>query len=239
MSETLAITIDGAKVAARPGQTIMEAAEDAGIYIPRLCFMKDLAPFGSCRVCTVVANGRNCSACTEPVAPYMVVENETATLNELRRILVELLLVEGNHFCMFCEKSGNCELQATAYRLGIHAPRFQAHYPRRPIDASHPDILIDRNRCIQCGRCVTASRDLDGKNVFQFVERAGKKMIAVNADARLVDTDVDVTDKAITVCPVGTLIRKHEGFKMPIGSRRFDGTCIGSDIEDRRSAGER
>ena len=97
--------------------------------------------------------------------------------------------------------------------------------------ASHPDIFIDRNRCILCGRCVRASRDIDGKNVFEFVGRGSDKKVAVNAVARLSDTEADVTDKAISVCPVGAILRKRVGYKIPIGDRLFDHKPIGSDIE--------
>ena len=76
----------------------------------------------------------------------------------MRRDVIDMLFVEGNHFCMFCEKSGNCELQALAYRFGITAPKYPFAFPQRELDASHPEIFIDRNRCILCGRCVRASR---------------------------------------------------------------------------------
>ena len=123
-SPTIPLTVDGRRIEARPGQTILDAADEAGVYIPRLCWMKQLLPFGSCRVCTVRVNGRPQAACTQPVAPGMVIENDTAELRELRRDLIDMLFVEGNHFCMFCAKSGNCELQALAYRFG---PACQAH----------------------------------------------------------------------------------------------------------------
>ncbi|NLX13803.1 MAG: 2Fe-2S iron-sulfur cluster binding domain-containing protein, partial [Phycisphaerales bacterium] len=112
MSETITFTIDGETVQGRPGQTILQAADEAGIYIPRLCAYKDLSPFGSCRVCTVMVNGRPQAACTQPIAEGMIVENETDKIRHYRRNIIEMLFVEGNHFCMFCEKSGNCELQA-------------------------------------------------------------------------------------------------------------------------------
>ncbi len=171
MTESVSFTIDGVEIEAEAGQTILEAADAAGVYIPRLCHKPGLEPFGGCRLCTVTANGRPCSACTQPVAPGMIVENDTEKLKDFRKTLVEMLFVEGNHFCMFCEKSGNCELQALAYRLGITAPRFPFLFPKREVDASHPDILIDHNRCILCARCVRASRDVDGKQVFDFVGR--------------------------------------------------------------------
>ena len=233
MGNPIHLTIDGVEIEGLPGQTILQAAEDAGIYIPRLCHMKGLEPFGSCRVCTVLVNGRFQSACTQPVADGMLVENETEKLQAIRRDIIEMLFVEGNHFCMYCEKSGNCELQALAYRLGITAPKFPYLWPDRQIDASHKDVFIDRNRCILCGRCVRASRDLDGKHVFDFAGRGAARHIAVNGEAELVDTSAAVTDRALEACPVGALMPKRVGFAVPIGKRLYDVKPIGSDIEGR------
>jgi len=233
MSDKITIIIDGVEVQAERGQTILKAAEQAGIYIPRLCAKDELSPFGACRVCTVFVNGRPQASCTQPVAPGIIVESNTEKVTKIRKRIIEMLFVEGNHFCMFCEKSGNCELQAMAYRLGITAPTLPYLFPKREVDATHPDIFIDRNRCILCARCVRASRDLDGKNVFQFVGRGIDKKIAVNAKARLVDTNLDVSDKAVDICPVGAILRKGVGFKVPIGKRLYDHKPIGSEIESR------
>ncbi len=237
MSESFTLFLDGVPVEARPGDSILVAAERAGVWVPRLCWREDLAPFGSCRVCTVLANGRPCSACTQPAEPDAVIENDSPRMQEWRRTLVELLFAEGNHFCMACEKSGNCELQALAYRLGIAAPRFEQAWTPREVDASHPHVLIDRNRCILCGRCVRASRDLDGKSVFGFTGRGPARRIAVSSAARLGGTDLEVSDEAVSVCPVGAIVRKGEGFAAPIGARRFDHGAIGSEIEAERGEG--
>ncbi len=235
MSEKFVFTIDGVEVEATQGQTILEAAADAGIYIPSLCYMKDLIPHGSCRVCTVKVDGRFQAGCVQPAAPGIKVENDTPELLEIRRDLIEMLFVEGNHYCMFCEKSGDCELQALGYRFGIAAPKYKYLFPDRKLDATHPDIFIDRNRCVLCGRCVNASRDIDGKTVFEFVGRGIDKAVAVNSEVSLSETDLSVDDKAIDVCPVGCIIRKHEGFKTPIGQRKYDHEPIGSDIESRKA----
>lgn len=231
MSDTITFTIDGKEIQGKPGQTILEAAQDAGIYIPRLCYQKDLVPHGSCRVCTVFVNGRPQAACCQPISEGMDVENDTEQVNAMRRNIVEMLFVEGNHFCMFCEKSGRCELQALAYRLGITAVRHPFLWPDREVDASHPDIFIDRNRCILCGRCVRASRDLDNKGVFEFVGRGPQKRVAVNAEAYLADTEASATDKALDVCPVGALLKKRVGYDKPVGQREYDHKPIGSEIE--------
>ena len=236
MSQTMTFIIDGVEVEGTPGQTILAAAEKAKIYIPRLCHHRELSPFGACRVCTVMVNGRPAAACTQPIAQGMIVENDTEQLRRFRRNIVEMLFVEGNHFCMFCEKSGRCELQALAYRFGIAAPKYPYMFNKHDVDASHPDIFIDHNRCILCARCVRASRDIDGKNVFQFVGRGPHKKVAVNAQARLADTDMDLRDRAADICPVGAILKKRVGYKVPIGQREYDHKPIGSDVEAGQAA---
>ena len=228
--------IDGVEIAARAGQTIMDAADEAGIYVPRLCDHEGLRHQGGCRVCTVKANGRSVSACTQPAEPDLKVENETPHINKLRRDLVEMLFHEGNHLCPICEASGNCELQAMAYRLDMTAPtKFPYLEPCRPVDASHPDIALDTNRCISCGRCIRASQDVDGKGVFGYVGRGIHRHVAANGPD-LAHTDAEITDFAISpeVCPVGCIIRKRVGFATPIGEREFDKGLIGHEISEKR-----
>jgi len=234
MSEQRTFTIDGVEVKGKADQTILQAADEAGIYIPRLCYHPELVPHGSCRVCTVIVNGKPQSACTQPITEGMTVENETPELKEHRRNIIDMLFVEGNHYCMFCEKSGNCELQAMAYRLGIPAPKYPYLFPEKDIDATHPDVFIDRNRCILCGRCVEASRDIDHKGVFEFVGRSIEKKIAVNAEANLKDSNLNVADKAADVCPVGSIVKKRVGFAVPVGQRKYDSKPIGSEIENKK-----
>lgn len=229
--------IDGVEVKAKAGQTIMEAADEAGVYIPRLCWAKGLIPSGNCRVCTVMVQGRPQSACTFPASEGLVVEHDTPALWKLRKNLVEMLFVEGNHFCMFCEKSGNCELQAVGYKLGITTPKYPYQFPDRDVDASHKDIFIDRNRCIHCSRCIRASRDKDGKNIFQFVGRGPETRIEVNAEANLAGTDMKATDEAAKACPVGAILVKRVGFAVPVGKRIYDEKPVGSDIESKRTSG--
>jgi len=229
-SAPFTLSVDGRAIAAQPGQTILEAADAAGVYVPRLCWMKDLLPSGSCRVCTVRVNGRPQAACTQPAAAGMVVENDTEELRALRRDLIDMLFVEGNHFCMFCEKSGNCELQALAYRFGITAPKYPYLFPRRELDASHPEVLLDRNRCVMCARCLRASRALDGKAVFGFTGRGPAKRLAVNSATGLAGTDLAATDRAVAACPTGSLLVKQVGYAVPVGRRRFDHAPIGSDV---------
>lgn len=216
-------TLDGKTIPFDEGQTIMQAASAAGVFIPHLCYHPDFKPHGSCKLCTVKVNGRHTASCTMRAAVGMVVESETEEINAERRALTQMLFVEGNHFCPSCEKSGNCQLQATAYHLGMMSPHYDHFFPSRAVDASHPEVLLDFNRCILCSLCVRASRDVDGKNVFGLSGRGIKTQLIVNAKSgRLADTDFTLTDKAAQVCPVGVILKKRQGFAVPVGERKYD-----------------
>lgn len=217
------LMLDGSALAFKPGQTIMQAAMAAGRYIPYLCYHPDLKPHGSCKVCSVRIDGHAIASCTTLAQDGMVVESDTEAMNEQRRSLLQMLFVEGNHFCPSCEKSGNCQLQATAYDLKMLSPHYDQFFPDRPIDASHPDFLLDFNRCILCSLCVRSSRDVDGKNVFALSGRGIKTHLIVNAKSgHLGDTNFSDDDLAAHICPVGAILPKRRGFAVPIGRRPYD-----------------
>jgi [NiFe] hydrogenase diaphorase moiety small subunit len=225
-------TLDGREIPFEPGQTVMQAALTAGVFVPHLCYHPEFRPHGSCKLCTMKVNGRPATSCTLPAAAGMEVESDTAEINDKRRMLIQMLLVEGNHFCPSCEKSGNCKLQALGYELGVMTPHFTHFFPDRPVDASHPEMLLDFNRCILCELCIRASAEVDRKNVFALSGRGMKKHLIVNAESgRLADTDFAATDKAAEVCPVGVILRKRRGFAVPIGSRTYDRKSISEQVE--------
>ena len=232
MSDGGCFQLDGADVPFEPGDTLLQAATRAGRYIPHLCWQRDFAPHGSCRLCTVQVNGRAGAACTVQAAPGLEVLNDTEELNGHRNTLLQMLFVEGNHFCPSCEKSGNCLLQATAYEMGMEGPHFEEFYPDRPVDASHPDILLDFNRCILCELCVKASRDVDAKNVFAIGGHGIATHLLVNSPSgRLGDTALTADDRAARICPVGAILPKRRGFTVPIGQRRFDIAPVSDQFE--------
>lgn len=232
MSQTF--TIDGRIIPFAEGQTIIQAATAAGIFIPHLCYHPDFKPHGSCKLCTVKVNGRHTASCTMRAMAGMVVESDTEEINGERRALTQMLFVEGNHFCPSCEVSGNCQLQATAYHLGMMSPHYDHFFPNRAVDASHPEVLLDFNRCILCSLCVRASRDVDGKNVFALSGRGIATHLIVNArSGQLGDTNFAAADKAAQVCPVGVILRKRRGFAVPIGERTYDRKPIGEMVEAR------
>jgi [NiFe] hydrogenase diaphorase moiety small subunit len=231
----LRLTVDGVEITGLEGQSVIQACDAAGIYIPRLCHHPDLKPTGTCRVCTCTINGRNSAACVTPAAEGMSIQNDTPRLTADRRMLIEMLFVEGDHPCPYCVASGDCELQALGYRLGMIAPTQPYQWPDRKIDATHPDIYLDHARCILCARCIQASRMEDGKTVFGFEGRGIAMRLNVDAEGGLGDTQMAAIDKAARVCPVACIVIKRESYRIPNGERRFDKAPIGSEIEARRA----
>lgn len=228
----LTFTVDGKTCTADPGRTIYEAVKANGIYIPVLCYYEGLHPAGSCRICTVRVNGRYMAACTQPLAEGMTIETTAPDLEDMRRATLEMLFVAGNHFCPGCEKSGNCELQALAYRYQILVPRFPYLFPRREIEPAAPKILIEHNRCILCRRCMRGILTPDGRRIFAVQNRSRESRIAIDPvlGAELSD---ELARKAMDQCPVGAILRKEVGFVVPVGRRKYDKVPIGDDDASR------
>ncbi len=237
MSIKQIIKIDGKEVPFKEGDTIMEAATRAGIYIPHLCHNPEFTSHGSCKLCGVLVNGRKATSCTFPAEVGQTIQNQTEEVNQARRVVTQMLFVEGNHFCPSCEKSGNCNLQAVGYSLNMLDNHFPLFYPTREVDASHPDILLDRDRCIFCELCVRAGHEVDGKDVFGIAGRGIKNYLVVNSPTGLLkDSSLDVNDKAAHVCPVGAIIVKRHGFEVPIGQRLYDHKQIGEVVLEKELA---
>ncbi|HDQ25890.1 MAG TPA: 2Fe-2S iron-sulfur cluster binding domain-containing protein [bacterium] len=230
MATFVKFTIDGKECMAAEGTQLVEAAKQNDIYIPTLCNYEGIPPKGSCRICTVNINGRPATACTTKVSEGMEIQNNTEELSGFRKAVVEMLFAEGNHFCPSCEKSGSCELQALAYKYTVLVPAFPYMNPARDIEAWHPKLMKDHNRCIQCKRCIRGITNAEGKSVFAFGKRGHNVMINIDPETSKNIND-ELAQKAMDICPVGAIIRKEIGFKVSIGKRKYDKQPIGSDIE--------
>jgi len=215
--------LDGKDIPFNEGETVMDAALRAGEYIPHLCHNPDFPPHGSCRVCVVSVNGKHSCSCTLQASESMDVDNSSDAIIDERRTLLQMLFVEGNHTCPACEKSGECQLQAVAYHTGMLSPHFTHFFPKRSIDASHPEMIFYYNRCILCGLCVRVSRDVDKKSVFVISGRGIDSKLVFNSNSgKLGDTGFTASDKAASVCPVGAILPKYHGYETPIGERLYD-----------------
>ena len=223
MTEDNRFWLDEQSIPFQPGQTIIQAALAADVYIPHLCFHDGLTPHGSCRLCIVDIEGKVRAACAIPARPDMRVKSETPSLREHRRMLIELLFAEGNHICPSCEVSGNCQLQALAYDLGMTHYEFAPLNPKREHDGSHPDLYLDMDRCIFCELCTRSAVQQDAKNIFGIGGRGAGAYLFVQADSgKLGDTNITADDHAAHICPVGCILPKQGHYQIPIGSRLYD-----------------
>jgi len=232
MNDKIKIVIDGKECWTEHGKSIIDAAKDNGIYIPSLCHVEGVKPAGSCRICNVNVNGRNMTACSTPVADGMNIDSNTSELEEMRKAIVEVMFVAGNHFCPACEKSGNCELQALGYKYQMMVPRFPYEFPIKGVNADSTLIYHDRNRCIMCKRCVRTVMK-DDNHVFAFNSRGGEHLhIEIDTDLASQLSEAEAQE-AMDICPVGAILKKERGYCEPIGERKFDKTPIGSEIENK------
>jgi len=207
------LKINGIEIRARKGETILQAARRAGIEIPTLCYLEGLRPVGSCRICLVEVreSGRSrlAPACATEVAEGMEVTTDTPQLRELRRKVLSLLFIEGNHVCSFCVSNGHCELQTLAYELGMDHVDYPYLWPALPLDASHTRFGIDYNRCVRCGRCVRVCAEVEGAWVWGFSGRGPHTKVAAE-DGIPWGLSQGCTDcgKCEEVCPTGAIFPK-------------------------------
>jgi formate dehydrogenase major subunit len=211
---TISITMNGQKVSARPGQTILRAAQAAGIDIPTLCHHPALAPIGACRVCLVEVAGQRTlqPACTFPVADRMEVQTESPKVVRARKFVLELIFSERNHFCMACEMSGGCELQDLGYRYGLDHWAYPTYTERFPVDASPAFHLLDHNRCVLCRRCLRACAELVANHTLDLRQRGAKTMLTADMDVPLGESTCVNCGTCVNVCPTGALIDKRSAF---------------------------
>lgn len=211
----ITLTINGKEVKGETGDTILDVCEKNGIDVPTLCHFKGLTDVAACRMCIVEIGEERVAintACTTQAGEEMVVKTDTEKLNNLRKINLELLLAERNHFCMFCEMSGDCELQDLAYQFKIDYIRYPLLFPKLPIDASHKYIVIDHNRCILCGRCVRVCDELEGNHTLDFRERGWQKMVNIDLNSILNESTCTSCGSCVQVCPTGAIFDRKSPY---------------------------
>jgi formate dehydrogenase major subunit len=219
---TVNITINGQKITAQAGQTIIQAAQAAGIDIPVLCNHPALEAWGACRICLVeVAKQRGLHpACTFPVTEGMEVQTETEKVVNIRKFVLELLFSERNHYCMFCEMSGDCELQNLAYRYGLDHWMYNRPYEKMPVDATRKYFIMDHNRCVLCRRCVRACGDVAASHTLGVRERGAHSMIMADHNVPFGESTCVECGTCLQVCPTGALVDRKSAY----GGREKDVT---------------
>ena len=210
---TVTLTIDGVQVTVPANYTILEAAAEAGINIPTLCYLKDINQIGACRLCLVEIEGARAlqAACVSQVGEGMVVRTNTEKLRANRKLNLELLLSNHNRECTTCPRAKNCELQALCHEYGVEDVRFEALEKKVfEKDTFSPSVVRDNSKCINCRRCIAACNDIQKIGAIGPSLRGDKLTIGSIFGKSLVETPCINCGQCIAACPVGALTEKSE-----------------------------
>jgi bidirectional [NiFe] hydrogenase diaphorase subunit len=232
MSRVVTLKINDQDVSGREDETILELARENGIFIPTLCHLEGLSDIGACRLCLVEIKGMSklMPACVIRPQEGMEVYTESERLQKYRRMVIELLFVEGNHICSVCVANGHCELQNLAMSLDVDHISLSYRNPKREVDASHERFAFDHNRCILCTRCVRACSEVEGAHTWDVMGRGIQSCVITDLNQPWGDAESCTScGKCVQVCPTGALfvkgkavgeMTKHQGFLTTLAQTR-------------------
>ncbi len=208
------ITMNGSEVLAPQGVTILDAAKSVGINIPTLCHHPKLEPIGACRICVVEVKGQRSlvTSCTFPVFEGMEVETESPKVVAARKLILDMLFSERNHYCPFCEMSGDCELQNLGYLYGIDHWVFPTYTRAFPVDSTRTYFFMDQNRCVLCQRCVRACNELVANHTLGLSQRGSLAMVSADANMPFSQSTCISCGNCLQFCPTGTLTDRRSSF---------------------------
>jgi formate dehydrogenase major subunit len=221
-TKKISLTINGKVCAGKPGQTILEIARANNIYIPTLCYLKGLTPWGGCRLCIIEVEGSSkvVPSCTTPAVDGSKIITDSPRLQGLRKATLELLFSERNHICPMCQyNKGDCGLQHQGYLHGINNVRYQYLYPAMPVDLTAKYFGIDHNRCILCGRCVRTCDEIEGVHTLDVAYRGIRNRIVVDMLKKFSESETCTSCGAcVANCPTGAFFDKAAAFRGPLAS---------------------
>ncbi len=207
----VSLKIDGIEITVPKGTTILEAAKEAGIDIPTLCFLKDINEVGDCRMCIVEVEGRRgfATSCIQTVEEGMVVHTHTPNILEARHVILDLIISNHAKDCLTCTRSGNCELQTLAVKFNVLNVEFPGEVTKHKIDDLSPSIVRDFNKCILCRRCVAACKNVQKIGAIDCINRGFESCISTVGDHSLNDVNCTNCGQCIEACPTGALHEKE------------------------------
>lgn len=200
------MTIDGRTVEFTDEPNVLAVIRKADIDIPTLCYHSELSVYGACRLCTVEnERGKTFASCSEPPRDGMIVYTNTPRLMKYRKLILELLLAAHCRDCTTCIKSGECQLQSLAHRMGVGNIRFENTKEQHPLDFSSPSIVRDPNKCILCGDCVRMCDNVQSVNAIDFAYRGTQALVTPAFNKKIAETDCVNCGQCRVVCPTGAI----------------------------------
>ena len=211
--ETVEIEIDGLPATVKAGTTILRAARENGVEIPRLCATDSLKPFGSCRMCVVEVEGRQGypASCTTRVEPGMQIRTQTEKVAKLRRNVMELYISDHPLDCLTCSANGDCELQDVAGAVGLREVRYGfdgENHLEAVLDESNPYFTFDPSKCIVCSRCVRACDEVQGTFALTIEGRGFESKVSASVGESFLDSECVSCGACVQACPTATLMEK-------------------------------
>ena len=212
-ADTVRVEIDGLPATVRAGTSILRAARESGVDIPKLCATDALKPFGSCRMCLVEVEGRQGypASCTTPIEDGMKIRTQTDALSKLRRNVMELYISDHPLDCLTCSANGDCELQDMAGAVGLRDVRYGfdgANHLDAPVDASNPYFQFDASKCIVCSRCVRACDEVQGTFALTIQGRGFESKVSAGISEDFLDSECVSCGACVQACPTATLMEK-------------------------------
>lgn len=209
------ITIDNMKLSVAKGTSILNAAKEACIEIPTLCFLKEINEIGACRACVVEIEGldRLVTSCNNKVKEGMVIKTNSKKVRRNRKTTVEMILSVHDCNCATCERSGNCKLQTLANNLHILEIPYEKNIERKPWNQDFP-LIRDSSKCIKCMRCIQICDKVQGLNVWDLVGTGSRSTVGVSGNKKIEDADCSLCGQCITHCPVGALTARNDTEKV-------------------------
>ena len=210
--DMLELEINGIPVSVKPGTTILDAATQVGVQIPKLCYHSDLEAWAACGICVVKVEGspKMLRACATAVSPGMKVITHDAEIVSVRRTVLELILSTHPNDCLQCGRNGNCELQTLAEEFGIREVPFEKRLRDLPVDNSTGSIVLNPEKCIACGRCAKVCQDMQNVWALEFIGRGEKTRIAPAADVSLNESPCIKCGQCSAHCPVGAIYENDQ-----------------------------
>jgi NADH-quinone oxidoreductase subunit G len=212
-TDLVTVNIDGREVQAEKGELLIKVAQDNGVYIPRFCWHERMKPVGMCRMCLVQVDGMRGypPACTTPVADGMVAHTDTDAVKKIQDGVLEFLLINHPLDCPVCDRGGECPLQDQTLAFGPGESRFteEKRHFEKPIPLSSL-VLLDRERCIQCGRCTRFAEEIAGDPLIEFHDRSDHTQVLTFPDEQFSSY---FSGNTVQICPVGALLSKPYRFK--------------------------
>ncbi len=205
--DKVSLKINGIDVEVEKGATILDAAKEVNVKIPKLCYHPDLDAWAACGICVVKMEGspKMLRACATPAEEGMKIITHDKEIVDVRRTVLELILSNHPDDCLKCGRSGNCELQDLAADFGIRDMPFDRNIPSIAPDTSTTSIVLNPEKCIQCGRCAHVCQDLQGVHALEFLDRGDDTRIAPAADVQLADSPCIKCGQCSAHCPVGAI----------------------------------